>query len=130
MPHFQGSFIGLRDTFLDTSMVLCIPAMIFGVSFSISIDEENIRWTKTSFGLTMTRIIIGLGLAASIDYLFYILTFSMSDYVSMYFWGHAMPCVITTFFVFGLMPPIAELIGISRTSQLKEIDFEDYSSKP
>jgi hypothetical protein len=42
-----GMNIGLKESFYDTSILMCLPAMIFGVSFSISMEPENIKWTKT-----------------------------------------------------------------------------------
>ena len=68
MEEFQGAFLGLKDSFLDTAVIFCIPAMIFGVSFAINIDEENIKWTKTSFPITMTRILLGLISTCGLDY--------------------------------------------------------------
>ena len=43
--------------------------MVFGVSFAISIDEENLRWTKTTWPVTISRVIIGLLSTAGLDYI-------------------------------------------------------------
>ena len=43
--------------------------MIFGVSFAIGADQENIKWTKTSKSMTISRVSIGLITTLILDFL-------------------------------------------------------------
>lgn len=81
---FLGYFLGLKDTFFDTSILVCIPAMIFGVSFSINIEYENFKWTKTKYYLTMIRLALGILIALSIDYLFDYATRDVTNHTTIY----------------------------------------------
>jgi hypothetical protein len=94
--------------------------MIFGVSFSISIDEENIKWTKTPIYKTVPRVFFGLSLAALIDYSFYYFSQDLINHTSIYFWRYLLPYMTTTFFIYGVMPGISEGIGLSRLSLLRD----------
>lgn len=65
---------------------MCIPAMIFGVSFAINVDEENIRWTKTSWSLSITRVLLGLATAYAIEFILRLaLNPISSKHTSIYF---------------------------------------------
>jgi hypothetical protein len=48
----------------------CVPVMVFGVSFVISFDLDNIKWYKTRLILRLIRLCIGLTLAVIIDQTF------------------------------------------------------------
>ena len=61
--------IGLNYTFFDTYYLICIPAMVFGVSFAINL-EDNLKWTKTNYFIRIIRVTIGLMIAYFIDYAF------------------------------------------------------------
>eukprot|EP00347_Sterkiella_histriomuscorum_P002567 403367652 len=129
MKSFQGRFIGMQDTFMDSSIIICIPAMMFGVSFAISMDEENIKWTKTSFALTVSRALIGMITTASLEYIIALLLGDLSDkHASIYVLNYMIPYVIVTFYAYGIYPVIAETIKVSRTSQLRDFEYEADSS--
>jgi hypothetical protein len=88
--------------------------MIFGVSFSISVDEENLKWTKTSIPITLTRAIIGLFTTAGLEIL--ILSFFkyhypggvLSKHSSIYVLSYVLPYVVVTFYAYGIYPVVAE----------------------
>lgn len=87
-PHFRGMFIGMKETFLDTGILICIPIMVFGVSFTMNLDSENLKWTKTSFLTTCTRLAIGISLSLSIDLLIWWLTQDLTDFTTIFFWKY------------------------------------------
>lgn len=94
--------------------------MIFGVSFSIDIDSENIKWTKTNKSITLVRLLIGLSIAFGIEYLFQTVYSDLTNHATIYAFNYLFPSMISTFFIFGIMPGLAEGLGLSRTSYFKE----------
>lgn len=103
---------------------MCIPAMAFGVSFAISMDEENIKWTKTSIPLTVSRAIIGILTTLGLEYIIKSLLYDISNkHASIYVLNYLIPYILVTFYAFGVYPIIAESIYVSRTSQLRDYEF-------
>jgi hypothetical protein len=93
----------------------CIPVIAFGVSFVISFDFHNLKWTKTSRMLKLIRLVMGLTIAIFIDLIFKQMNSDIRNHTSVYTFHYLFPAMMSTFFIFGIMPHISELIGISRT---------------
>lgn len=119
LKHYSGFFLGLKETFFDTSILICLPAIIFGVSFAVGLEPENMKWTKTSYTLSFIRLALGLAVAVSIDIVFNTYTAQLIDHSSIYVQRFIFKYACTTFFIYGIMPTVASAFHISRTSYLR-----------
>jgi hypothetical protein len=78
----------MKSTFYDTGIIMCIPAMLFGVSLSINIDEENIKWAKTNIGVTIIRLFIAFWSTFAIELLIYHFTSRINNFATLYVWRY------------------------------------------
>jgi hypothetical protein len=117
--HYVEFFLGLKETFFDTAILICLPTVVFGVSFAIGVEPENMKWTKTSFSKTIVRLVLGLLTVGLIDFWFSYLSLDLIDHVSLYVWKYLFKYAASTFFVYGIMPTMSEILNISRTSYIK-----------
>jgi len=94
---------------MGTSILICIPSMIFGVSLAISYDEENIKWTKTTFAHTIARLVIGLSMVYFGELIWESYTQQyLLSHSSTYILGYLVPYAASSFFIYGLFPIFCE----------------------
>lgn len=92
--------------------------MLFGVSFAINFDSENIKWTKTKTSISLIRLFLGLCLGLAIELFFLHFYDNLANHTTIYAYHNLFPGMIVTFIIFGLLPSIAEALGLSRTSYI------------
>lgn len=59
----------------------------------------------------------------------YYLSDSLNGFSSIYIFQYLIPQALATIIVFGVVPSIAEVIGLSRTSFIKKYDEEEKEEK-
>ena len=63
---------------------------------------------------------IGMMFAAGIELFFVYINKDMINHTAIFMWQYVFPYTITTFFIYGLMPSIAEALYLSRVSDFKD----------
>ena len=70
-PLTPPTFIGMHSTFLDTSILICVPSVIFAASFSqqtlLAFRHSKNQYPRATSAL---NLIIGISMSALIDRLF------------------------------------------------------------
>jgi hypothetical protein len=93
--------LGLDQTFYYTAVLLFIIGMGFGTSLSL-VHVDCLDWVHTKAWLRLVRGLLGSGLAVGAYQLF--LLIPCNDNPTKYFFQFALPCLLLSFFVFGVFP--------------------------
>jgi hypothetical protein len=61
----------MHATFLDTSVLVCVPTLVFATSFALSLDlESGSDLLHREGGVTsIPKVVLGLSLTMSLEYL-------------------------------------------------------------
>ncbi|TNV86647.1 hypothetical protein FGO68_gene16613 [Halteria grandinella] len=106
-PTGPAMQLGMKATFRETSVLVCIPTMVFASAFAVTLDGDLLYWSN-SRRVVLTRQILGLSLALLIDLIFIVHPLQSSQELpTVYFLHYILPYVLTTFTVYGLTPPLA-----------------------
>ena len=63
--------MGMKATFMDSSILICVPTMIFATSFALTLDlDGTLLLYQRRKVLIFARTCVGLGLSLSVDFLF------------------------------------------------------------
>lgn len=81
--------------------------MIFGWPYALH-HFSALQWINTTLWKRFARMLLGVGLAMGIQYLFYWLTKETNDLATVYFFGFALPFFLSSFFIFGLFPVLCK----------------------
>ena len=108
--------LGIKSTFFESAILICIPTLVFATAFALTLDGHgDLQQWKFNNKVRAARLVIGLGLATLIDlllarYPLYHPVYQRTQYATIYFLGYLFPYALSTFFVYGLSPPLASAL--------------------
>ena len=106
----------MKATFIESSILICVPTMIFATSFALALDVDGTLSFKEDRKLfTLGRLLVGLSLSLSVDLLLshcplWNPTYQSNQFGTIFFIGYLFPYILTTFVVFGLTPPLTSAL--------------------
>jgi len=95
--------IGLNQTFEKSSVIFVVIGMIFAWPFAM-LHFSALQWINTARWKRVVRMILGLSIAVGAFFFFAWIVSDTNDLATIFFFGHALPNFLISFFIFGLFP--------------------------
>ena len=114
MSYFQenaNNNLGLNQTMYKSSIIFVLIGMIFGWPYAI-LHFSALQWINTSLYKRLLRMILGVSIAVGVQYFFKWVTHVTNDIATRYFFGHAVPFLLNSFFIFGLFPIMCKFMRL------------------
>ena len=103
--------MGLNQTFFKSSILFVLIGMIFGWPYALH-HFSALQWINTTLWKRLLRMLIGISIAVGVQLLATWAVRETNDAATKFFFGHAAPYFLNSFFIFGFFPILCKYMHL------------------